>query len=105
MNTTTEHQAKDAGIETSASSNLSAMDRASDTALDNLRSLPVEVSSDTILPNLHDFGFTDDRVMGPVMLRLIKVGAIVPTYRYRQSTRLGSHRTPRSVYRNLYAQG
>ena len=80
--------------------NNSAIDAAVADAIENLRDLPVEVSSDTILPDLSKYGFTDSRVMGPIMRRLAKAGAIQLTGRYRKSRRLGSHRMPKAIYHN-----
>lgn len=77
-----------------------AIDEAEADALENLRNLPKEVSSDTILPELSKYGFTDTRVMGPIMRRLAKAGAIEVTGRYRKSRRSGSHRMPKAIYNN-----
>lgn len=57
-----------------------------------------EVSSDTLFPELNTYGFTDNRAVGPLMERLRKAGFLMPTDRYRLSSRKGSHRCPRRIY-------
>jgi len=82
----------------------SPLDEAEKDALTNLRHLPEKVSSDTILPNLAKYGFTDTRAMGPIMRRLAKAGAIKATGEYRKSQRIGSHRMPKAIYHNHVTQ-
>lgn len=104
MNTKNKHnesKAKDSGIERVESANIPPIKLAEIKAIENLRSLPREVSSDTILPNIADFGFTDGRAVGPLMMRLVRLGAITRTDGFRKSVRSGSHQTPRAVYLNL----
>tara|TARA_R110002051_G_scaffold63430_1_gene115543 strand:- start:583 stop:927 length:345 start_codon:yes stop_codon:yes gene_type:complete len=76
------------------------LDEAEADAIKALTSLPELVSSDTILPDISGYGFTDNRAMGPIMRRLLKKGLITPTGDYRKSQRGGSHRMPKAVYRN-----
>ena len=76
------------------------MEMAYSHAVKNLRRLPDLVSSDTILPSLSQYGFTDNRAMGPLMRRLMDAGHIQPTGEFRKSTRPGNHRVPKAVYRN-----
>ena len=76
------------------------LDEALRAAIATLGRLPARVSSDTILPDLARFGFSDNRAMGPLMRRLRIQGHISPTGEYRKSVRPGSHGAPRAVYRN-----
>ena len=71
-------------------------------AVQNLRRLPALVSSDTILPSLAQYGFTDNRAMGPLMRRLMDAGHIQATGEFRKSTRPGNHGVPKAVYRNAH---
>ena len=80
--------------------NNAAIDAAVAEAIENLRDLPMDVSADTILPDISKYGFTDPRVMGPIMRRLTKAGAIQVTGQYRKSRRLGNHRKPIAIYHN-----
>ena len=73
-------------------------------AVKNLRDLPGCVSSDTILPSLAVYGFTDNRAMGPIMRHLITAGHLAPTGEHRKSSRPGNHQAPRAVYRNALSQ-
>lgn len=95
-----EEAQKNAAIELVAENNADPVGQAEADALDNLAYLPREVSSDTILPDLSKYGFTDGRAMGPIMKRLVKSGAITPTGQFRKSQRPGSHRMPKAVYTN-----
>lgn len=81
------------------------LDEAEADAITALRSLPGLVSSDTILPDLSRYGFTDNRAMGPIMRRLLAKGFITPTGDYRKSQRGGSHRMPKAVYWNTVCEG
>lgn len=72
-------------------------------AIATLATLPSLVSSDTILPDLEKYGFSDNRAIGPLMRRLVRKGHIAPTGEYRKSKRPGSHGVPRAVYWNARA--
>lgn len=77
------------------------IDAAEAAAIATLARLPWYVSSDTILPDIGVFGFTDNRAMGPIMRRLVKAGHITPSGEYRNSLRAGNHGNPVAVYRNI----
>jgi hypothetical protein len=76
------------------------LDEAEADAITALASLPELVSSDTILPDLSRYGFTDNRAMGPIMRRLVAKGFLATTGTFRKSERQGSHRRPTAVYLN-----
>ena len=75
-------------------------DRALEDAIRRLGRLPELVTSESILPDLSAYGFTDNRAMGPLMRRLIAQGHITRTGTFKETKRLGSNTMPRPVYRN-----
>tara|TARA_R110000765_G_scaffold238604_1_gene341304 strand:+ start:93 stop:479 length:387 start_codon:yes stop_codon:yes gene_type:complete len=79
------------------------LDRAEADGIAKLAGLPILVSSDSIFPSLDEYGFSDNRAVGPLMRRLVVAGKIRPTGDYRKSRRPGSHGAPRAVYRNALA--
>ena len=78
------------------------LEQAKADAVANLDRLPEKVSSDTILPDLEVYGFTDPRAMGPVMIYLKKQRHIEPAGEWRKSVRPGNHQVPKAVYLNLH---
>tara|TARA_B100000686_G_C16381786_1_gene757909 strand:+ start:137 stop:487 length:351 start_codon:yes stop_codon:yes gene_type:complete len=76
------------------------LDLAQKDAIRRLAGLPELVTSETILPDLAGYGFTDNRAMGPLMRRLIAQGHITRTGTFRVTKRAGSNTMPRPVYRN-----
>tara|TARA_R110000772_G_scaffold83288_11_gene176154 strand:+ start:1720 stop:2082 length:363 start_codon:yes stop_codon:yes gene_type:complete len=95
-----EESHRDSAIDAVEESNLTPIDRAKIDALDNLRDLPREVSSDTILPNLKKYDFSDNRAVGAVMRWLVKEEFIEWTSSTRKSTRRGNHLADRRIYIN-----
>lgn len=81
-------------------------DRALAEVEERLRRLPIgaEITSDSLLPDLSRFGFSDPRAVGAIMKRALAAGWIRPTDRFRNSTRPGNHCAPRRIYRNAYAE-
>lgn len=69
-------------------------------ALNLLSVLPQKVTSDTIFPDLDKYNFTDGRVVGSLMRKLITNKVITLTAKYRPSERPGNHGAPRRVYNN-----
>ena len=72
-----------------------------DDALKLLVDLPEAVTSDTVFPDLERYSFSDGRVVGPLMRKLVAEGKLALTNLYRPSSRKGNHGTPRRVYKNL----
>ena len=73
-------------------------------AVQNLRHLPKHVSSDTILPDIEQYNFSDNRTVGAVVRWLEAHKFIERTDVHRDSTRVGSHLAPRRVYINTLDQ-
>ena len=69
-------------------------------AIRRLESLPEFVTADVILPDLAQYGFTDNRAMGPLMRRLVTGGHLSRTGEFRQTKRGRSNTMPRPVYQN-----
>lgn len=67
--------------------------------------LPSMVASDTIIPDLERYGFSDNRAVGPIILRLQRDGLITPTAGFRKSKRSGNHLVPIRVYQNNLCMG
>jgi len=59
-----------------------------------------KLTSDTILPDIDQYKFTDGRAVGAIMRKLISAKVIVPIVptEYRPSTRPGNHARPGRVY-------
>jgi hypothetical protein len=60
------------------------------------------VASDVVVPDLKKYSFTDNRVAGVIMLKLLRAGHITPhpMNLRRPSSRTGNHRIPLRVYTN-----
>ena len=59
-----------------------------------------EVTSETVLPDLDQYGFTDNRAAGPIMRKLATLGYITPepNGKHVKSTRANNHQRPIRVY-------
>ena len=84
----------------------SPFNQALEDMVSNLRGMPLKlmVTSDTILPDIKRYGFSDGRVVGALMRHLIKDGSITRTPHMRNSIRAGNHCAPRRVYVNNLGQ-
>lgn len=97
-------EARDKAIETVEKNNSpGGIEEAVEDAVKLLKTLPngEEVTSDTLVPDLAKYGFSDNRAVGVVMRRLTSNGFIKPTDKFRASKRPGNHLTPRKVYFNV----
>lgn len=105
MTTTTEKDRLADALETVAENNADPIEAALADARETIRVASsinpgAEFTSDTVLPDLSPYGFTDGRAVGSIMRRLVASGDLVKVPgRYRPSTRKGNHLTPRQVYR------
>jgi predicted acetyltransferase len=94
---------RDAAIKQVEQNSMPATEIAYADMVKNLQSMPMgaEVTSDTILPKIDHYGFSDPRAVGPLMLRLRKNKCIQQTGRVRPSLRAGNHAVPKAIYLNL----
>ena len=97
----TEKQKAAEAVETLERRNEPCLDVAERDALVLMRRLGrgARVTSDQLIPEVGKYGFSDNRAVGAVMLRLIHGGHLVRTSHFRTSQRHGNHGCPRRVYR------
>lgn len=98
----TELDARDVALDRIEDANHARIDDAYDDARARIQAArPMEkMTSDTILPDISRYNFTDGRAVGAIMRKLISANLIRPVRptEYRPSTRPGNHAAPRRVY-------